>query len=276
MVLAELHGKAVGFSVGNIVSDGKTIFTQSVRVHPEYRGRGLAVELMDYFRRMYAGVTKHHYSVTSSNTRMIKLASKLGDEIKWKLNFHRFEITKASSLLPLVTSRCQMLQEYSHQCLYPYDTITAAAIISNENVLRSITPEKLMTRDWLICEAIPANIKHLFKQDDDMFADITALELLDKGKIPRSFSSGCLSPRVQCMSWTCTVYANDMESFIAHVLRQLESATSRIDEDFVFLLDVCSKVSLFEEKRVLEQELEKLNQNQNIFSVPYYLFEKKF
>ena len=42
----------------------------------------------------------------------------------------------------------------------------------------------------------------------------------------------------------------------------------------VFTGCTCSKMSCFDEKRVLEQELEKLNQN--TFSVLYYLFKNVF
>jgi hypothetical protein len=105
----------------------------------------------------------------------------------------------------------------------------AVEFVLNQRKFDPILPEKIMLVREHPCEITQANAGIAFQDGDKMFTDVSTRELR-QDSLPRSFSHGGMGARVKLQNWICNIYANERDTFKAHLIRQLMAAIEQLEK----------------------------------------------
>ena len=123
-------------------------------------------------------------------------------------------------------------------------------VILSDPVRAQLFPDNIIVVNWCPFEPLRSNIDHMLQESDEFFVEKCADDAL-----PRSFSSGTLSPRVKFLEWHATYYAKDPVLLEAHLLHQLKRACEVINGDFIFL-SVQDESLTLSARKVMEENLQ--------------------
>lgn len=229
--VAELDGKLIGLRALHIVDDGKTFISQGLRIHRNYRGKGLSSRLInavhEYIRQHYPNVGRERFTTKSDNVERLALQKKYGDGMIHKQDILAFHVDKEISS-PVT------IEDVSGIRLKHYSKADFGEVILDKAVANVLFKEGIHIIDWEPFDADRANLEDLVEDGDFMLADRSAGDYTHTRTPPKSFSHGRASPRVEHVHWVVSMYADDPYLFKAHVFEQLKKSRESIKGDFIF------------------------------------------
>ena len=240
VLLAYSGDKLVGLQACFVVDEGRTLIRRAERILTELRGQGLARQLREFARKYtrdhYPNLQREHFTTShvASSVDQTKLSKYDMLSYRVQKNFYdEAEISKTSSV---ETEIC--VREYFSE------------VILSDPVRAQLFPDNIIVVNWCPFEPLRSNIEHMLQECDELFVEKCA-----DGTVPRSFSSGTVSPRVKFLEWHATFYTKDPALFEAHLLHQLKRACEVINDDLIFL-SVQDKSLTPSARKVMEENLQ--------------------
>ena len=271
--VAELQGKVVGLRVATIMPDRQTFVARALRVHRDHRGQGLSYQIMHavdaYVLQLYPEISTEHHATAISKSQVMAMSRRMGgDKILLEHNFYSFQVTE--STMTLLKEMDNLIKE-----LCRFSKEEAAEFVLNKQNSEAIIPQNIMVIDISsFYEVAETNVNFIFQDGDRLFADLSLADVR-QGKTPTSFSHGRMSQRQQKLLLLCSVYTNDKDSFKAHVVKQITSASQTMGQDLIVRVFHLRTSSSFDGKTVLTQEVFHLNQDIKVTSDVAVVFERK-
>ena len=229
--VAELDSKLIGLRALHIVDDGKTFISQGLRIHPNFRGKGLSSHLInsvhEYIRQNYPNVDRERFTTKSDNVERLAIQKKYGDGMIHKQDILAFHVDK-DFLCPVT------FEDVSGIKLKHYNKADLGEVILDKAVANILFKQGVHIIDWEPFDADQANLEDLVEDSDFMLADRSAGEYIHCRIPPKSFSHGRASPRVEHVHWVVSLYADDPYLYKAHIFEQLKKSCESIKGEFIF------------------------------------------
>ena len=228
LFVAELEGKIIGTEFIFVVDEGETAIERAWRIHPKYRGRGLGSQMA----RFVLEYVKQNYPRVSRVRTTIRKNARYPRRDIFQYSFKIFNVSKDFTIsgepgIPKIKLSRYSKEEFSD-------------IILDKPVTEVLFKKHLHIVDWIPFEAERYNLDLMVNEGDCLLADQSAKDY-SRGMVPKSFSHGRLSPRVECCVWVTAIYTDDPALFAAHLLKQLRVARETIEGDFVLSFSCAEK-----------------------------------
>ena len=216
--VAERRGDVIGMRAFHIIDEGKTVVSQSLRVHRNYRGHGISGQLIlaekNYVKTHFPGVTSERYTTMSTNLGRLAIQRKShGENLLLELGIIGFYVNPAT-----VSTReinCVNAQ------VGKIDSVEFQALV-REGRFDSVLQRGTLIVDWEPFKAIECNASRgLVNKDDCLFVSRKA----QSDDQIQCLSHGRLSQRVKCHHWVATIYTNNLKLLKVHITKQFKSAT---------------------------------------------------
>ena len=268
VIVAEKGGAVIGIRAFHIVDGGNTVVSQSLRVHPKYRGQGISTVLIlaeqRYVQTNFPSVITERYTTMSTNVSRLAIQRKsAGENLVLELGIVAFYVNSATFF-----NRSEIACE--NEKVRSMDAMEFQRAIS-EGRLDNVLQKDTLIIDWEPFKANSCNTAcGLVNEDDCLFVS----EKNQSQKDTQCFSHGRLSPRVKCPHWVATIYTEHLKLLKIHIAKQLEYATLQArKKKFIFscFLPTCFVPNA--KQYVLEEfSLEYVE----FFNFNLLLFEKNF
>ena len=228
LFVAELEGKIIGTEFIFVVDEGETAIEGAWRIHPKYRGRGLGSQLA----RLVLEYVKQNYPRVSRVRRTSLKSFSYPRRQIFQYSYKRFNVKKDLAIpgepeIPEIKLSRYSKQEFSD-------------VILDKPVTKVLFKKHLHIVDLNPFEAERFNLGLMVNEGDCLLADQSAKDY-SRGMVPKSFSHGRLSPRVECCVWVTAIHTDDPALFAAHLLKQLRVARETIEGDFVLSFSCAEK-----------------------------------
>ena len=199
----EDDGHIIAMANLRVIDDGKTGWMEALRVHPSYRGKGLATILTQHVVQLAKSipVKRIRYTTAASNKTSLHLAETVGMKRKFDLagywQENPAEISWRSSSNPLLeTTASDVYQDLIDAKLIPFNII-----VCNWKAL-DVTPEGL------------AKVESIARFWVQKHADTLT-----------SFSLGPDYDAASDPEWAFTIYAKDVSGFLDHLSQHVTMAS---------------------------------------------------
>lgn len=199
----EDDGHIIALANLRVVDDGKTGWMEALRVHPSYRGKGLATILTQHVVQLAMNIPVKHirYTTAASNKTSLHLAETVGMKRKFTLagywQENPSEISWRSSNKPIFkTTATDVYQSLIDARLLPFNIIIC---------------------DWKALDATPEG---LAKVDS-----ISRFWIQKQAGKVTSFSLSLDHDDVSDQQWTFTIYAKDVSGFLDHLSHHVNMAS---------------------------------------------------
>ncbi|MHA2146676.1 MAG: GNAT family N-acetyltransferase [Candidatus Thorarchaeota archaeon] len=207
-VAIEHDGHVISLANLRVIENGRTGWMEGLRVHPDYRGKGLASIITKHVVKvaMDVNVERIRYTTATDNLTSLHLGEMVGMERKFDLAFYWHE--KPDEIRWRDTE--QPLREVTSMDLIP------------ELVNSGLLPHNVVIYDWKALDATQENLEKI---------GLTAKYwILSDEDVIRSFSLGFPRDDKSGQMWCFTIYANDVDGFFAHYSHHLkQAATTKCD-----------------------------------------------
>jgi len=200
----EVNGHVVGIGNLRLVEKGRTGWLEGLRIHPNYRGKGLARAITEHIikhaQRLH--VERLRYTTGSENQASLKLAEKTGfvrvlemgvfwhpnpNDIPFPRNYPPIEISSPKKIFELTQETPEL---NSHG---------------------------ILIYDWKALDSTLEGFVKVGKSNEFYIS-------LRKGKLD-SYSFGKLRSESKESMWSFTIYANQNDGFISHLSHQITLAS---------------------------------------------------
>lgn len=264
VMVAVVGEKLVGLRAGFIVDDGKTCIRRAGRVLQEFRGRGVSKKLSqvldEYVRHNFPSVIRVRFVTTYNGFSENSLA-------KLK-TIREFEVLSYD-----IGEEAPLSKEKSQE-ISTVEIATCTKEYISDVIFSNPAGQKLFSDSILLYDRLPfelrsSNFEYLLQEFDSL--EFYA-EKCSANSFPKSFSFGCLTPRVDYVHWTTYIYTNDVCLYEAHLLHQFKRACEAIKGRFIFVSSTQS-VSLNSHGRMLMEDKLKLKKSDNLKEIKLYIFE---
>lgn len=232
--LAEYEGEVIGMQVATLKTDQKSFVTQSLRIHPKYRGRKLSYQLTD----AVAMEMCTRFPKISNILTCLKpsAAFKMYDNKGYKTvkEFPHYIIHNIKS-----SDAIFILQESQKWCDLSLVSICKdiAEFLQDKKVLELVGSRSVVLGQYGIPWMLPEEAD-LLAEEISRNGKFFASQSVD-GCFPSSFSYGLYSRRVEIDFWQSYIYANDVDEFKKHFLNNLKAAVSHPSQDGRHLCFIC-------------------------------------
>ncbi len=200
----EADGRIVAIGNMRLVDDRKTGWMEGLRVHPDYRKRGLADMLTRHFVDLGTSlkVKRLRYSTGRNNRASLRLAKNTGFKRLLKMSVFWYEDLKEARKLSFPRRRIISA------------TPGEAFELSKSNPL--LFPKGVIVFDWKVVDADLLEFKEIGK-------DHTFSVTVNRGKLT-GLSLGHRRPELDDATWSFTTYATEEEVFLSHFGNQIRHA----------------------------------------------------
>ncbi|TFG26503.1 GNAT family N-acetyltransferase [Candidatus Thorarchaeota archaeon] len=199
----EDDGHIIALANLRVIDDGKTGWMEALRVHPSYRGKGLATILTQHIVQlaMNIPVKRIRYTTAVSNKTSLHLAESVGMRRKFTLagywQDNPTEISWRSSSKPLFEAN--------------------ASDVCQDLIDAKLLPFNIIICDWKALDATPEG---LAKVDS-----LSQFWIQKKAGKVTSFSLSLDHDDVSDKQWTFTIYAKDVSGFLDHLSHHVKMAS---------------------------------------------------
>jgi ribosomal protein S18 acetylase RimI-like enzyme len=203
LVGIEDDGHIIAMANLRVIDDGKTGWMEALRVHPSYRGKGLATILTHHVVQlaMNIPVKRIRYTTAASNKTSLHLAETVGMKRKFTLAGYWQENPTKISWRP------------SNQPLFE----TTASDVYQDLIDARLLPFNIIICDWKALDATPDGLAK--------FGSISQFWIQKQdGKIT-SFSLSLDRDDTSNHQWTFTIYAKDVSGFLDHLSHHVNMAS---------------------------------------------------
>ena len=218
MIVAEKRGVVIGIRAFHIIDGGKTVVSQSLRVHPKYRGQGVSTVLiraqLQYIQTQFPSVVTERYTTMSNNVGRLAIQRKsVGENLVMELGLIAFY---ANSIAFKVQSESSFVNDQ----VRGIDATEFQKLLEDRR-LDNVLEKDTLIIDWEPFKALSCNIAGgLVNKDDCLFVS----KEIHSEKSIKCFSHGRLSPRVKCLHWVATIYTENLKMLKMHIEKQLKVA----------------------------------------------------
>ncbi len=198
-----IKNKVVSVANLRVIDDGQTGWMEGLRVHHEYRGKGLASVMTRYIVKTAVdlGVKRLRYTTASDNVQSLHLASAVGMSIKFEMG--------------------GLWQEDMNTITWRYRNMPIKQVapeeIPTEIYESDLIPYDILVHDWKAYDISPKILKVLSDSSSFWIQELN-------GEIA-AFSIGGERYEGDTRYWTATIYAKDDTSFLDHLSHHLEIAS---------------------------------------------------
>ena len=250
VIVAEKGDAVIGIRAFHVVDGGKTVVSQSLRVHPEYRGQGVSTVLIlaeqRYVQTHYPSVVTERYTTMSTNVGRLAIQRKsIGEILVLELGIIAFYVNSQSSTF---SNRSE--SACANEQVRSIDAMEFQNLLA-EGRLNKVLQKDTLVIDWEPFKADSCNTAcGLVNENDCLFVSDN---IHSKNDI-KCFSHGRLSPRVKCPHWVATIYTENFKLLKVHIAKQLEYATSQSrNENFIFSCFLSTCLASDAKQYVLEE-----------------------
>jgi ribosomal protein S18 acetylase RimI-like enzyme len=200
----EVDGRIVAVANLRLVDGKKTGWMEGLRVHPDYRKRGYADMLTRYFVSLgeELKVQRLRYTTGGNNRASVKLAKKAGFMRLFKLSAFWYDGLNVTARLKLPS---RVIAEASPQEAYKL-----------LGTCLSLVPCDILVYDWKAVDGTLRGFKEVAKDHAFYISK-------RKGKLT-ALSFGHARPESDGTRWSFTVYASDVDSFLQHFHKHMNTA----------------------------------------------------
>lgn len=202
----EVDGRVVAVANLRVVEDGRTGWMEGLRVHPEYRGKGLANEITKYFVEEGArfGVERLRYTTSTENEASLKLAAMAG--------FSR--VLELAVFWHIEPEHVSPVEGYP-----PIEKVDAGKAYSLLQIRLDVIPSGVLVYDWKALDNTLPNLKEISKTVEFYVA-------VRKGKVD-SISLGCPRREADDAAWSFTICAAESDGFLSQLSHNVAVASER-------------------------------------------------
>ena len=240
IIVAEKDEVVIGIRAFHIVDNGKTIVSQSLRVHPKYRGQGIGTLLIlaqhRYVQGQFPSLTTERYTTMSTNAGRLAIQRKsLGEKLVLELGIIAFYVDFGSgSNPPKIACATEQIRNIDEAEFQRY---------MKNGELRKLLQKDVLIIDWEPFKAVEFDAScGLIRQDDCLLVSVQKRddnsfesEQNHSRKEIICFSHGRVSPRVKYLHWVATIYTENLKLLKLHMGKQLEHARLQArTREFIF------------------------------------------
>ncbi len=200
----EYNGHVVALANLRVIEDGRTGWMEGLRVHPDYRDKGLASIITKHVVEVAKEikVDRIRFTTATDNRQSLHLGETVGMERKFDLAFYMHEKPDEISW------------RVSEQSLQEVDSIQLIPDLIDSGIL----PYNVVIYDW---KALDATKESLYK------IGLTArFWIQTENSEIKSFSLGFPRDDKSGQVWCFTIYASTETRFLTHLSHHLTQATS--------------------------------------------------
>ena len=265
VMVAVVGEKLVGLRAGFIVDDGKTCIRRAGRVLPEYRGRGVSKKLSqvldEYVRHNFPSVIRVRFVTRYNDFSENSLA-----KLKTIRQFEVLSYDIGHEEAPCAKEKSQEISTVGiARCTKEY----ISDIIFSSPAGQQLVPDSILLYDRLPLELRSSNFEKLLQEFENLEF---YTEKCCANSFPKSFSFGCVIPRVDYIHLTTYIYTSDISSYQAHLLHQFKHACEAIEGRFIFVSSAQSERLTSHGRMLLEDKLQ-LKKSDNLQEIKLYIFE---
>ncbi len=198
-----INGHIAALANLKIIDYEKTGWMEALRVHPKYRGMGLASTITKYVVKMAQdlGAAQIRYTTASDNVQSLHLASSVGMKVKFGMGIFWQEtvssITWRHNRIPVrQITFAEVPQELYNSDMFPYD---------------------MVVHSWKAFNLSPESLKEISTNSSFWIQEVNG-EIL-------SFSIGGERFEGENNYWSISVYAKNSETFLDQLSMHLDIAT---------------------------------------------------
>ena len=264
VMVAAVSERLVGLRAGFIVDDGKTCIRRAGRVLPEYRGRGVSKKLSqvldEYVRHNFPSVIRVRFV-----TRYNEFSENSLAKLKTIRQFEAlsYDIGEEASCAK------EKSQEISTVGIARRTKEYISDFIFSSPAGQQLFSDRILLYDRLPFELCSSNFEKLLQEFEN---SEFYTEKCCANSFPKSFSIGCVTPRVDYIHWTTYIYASDVCLYQAHLLHQFKRACEAIKGRFIFVSSGQSERLSSHGKMLMEDKLH-LKKSDNLQEIKLYVFE---
>jgi N-acetylglutamate synthase-like GNAT family acetyltransferase len=198
----EVDGHVV--AVGNLefIEDGSTGWMEGLRVHPDYRGKGLANNLTQHIvqEAEQFGVKRLRYTTSARNAASLKLAKMAGFSkiLTMSVFWHM------SPKMIVASTNCSKIRKRNKETVWKLLNTNSSIVLSG-----------ILIYDWKALDNTCRNIEEIGKTHAFYIA-------VTKGKVD-SLSFGHVRQEPD-RTWSFTIYASDSDGFLCQLSRNQATA----------------------------------------------------
>lgn len=229
----EHDGHVVSLANLRVIENGRTGWMEGLRVHPNYRGKGIASTITKHVVEVAKKikVERIRYTTATDNIHSLHLGEMVGMERKFDLAFYWYENpTEISWRVPE-----KSLKEVLSSELVP--------LLADSELL----PHNVVIYDWKALEATQEGL--------DKIGSIAKFWIRLENNQLNSLSLGFARDEKSGLMWCFTIYSSDESDFLVHLSHHLTKATeSKCDlifgifqTDFVESLHSLDWVKLYDD-----------------------------
>ena len=201
----EQDGRVIALANLRVIEDGKTGWMEGLRVHPDYRGMGLAKKLTNHVVQTAISlkIERIRYTTATDNLESLHLGESVGMTRKFNLAVFWFE------------NPAQVSWRSSNEEIVSIDGKSLAPLLDEARLL----PCGVIVLDWKALDATPESLEKI-SQSSPFWVT------LQHGNIT-SLSMGFSREASGGKQWQFTVYAKSEDMFLDHLSHQLVLATEK-------------------------------------------------
>lgn len=199
----EIDGHLVALNNLRIIDEGCTGWMEGLRVHRDYRKRGLAKALTDHIVKFAAGtgVSRIRYTTDTTNHASLRLAQEAGMERKFDMG-----------VFWLLTEQIEPTRNIGRRLVKVEADRLYDLLVSNP----SLIPNNTLVFDWKAVEVSESALR--IAGEKCQFWTCVRAGVLD------SLSLGLDRKEMKATEWSFAIYAGSDEAFLSHLGYQLSYA----------------------------------------------------
>ncbi|MFX1270790.1 MAG: GNAT family N-acetyltransferase [Promethearchaeota archaeon] len=199
----EQDGRVIALANLRVIEDGRTGWMEGLRVHPDYRGMGLANRLTNHVVQTAISLKleRIRYTTATDNLESLHLGESIGMSRKFNLAVFWFENPN------------QVSWRSSNEEIVSIDAKRLASLLAEAKLL----PCGVIVLDWKALDATPESLEKIGKS-----APFYAT--LKHGNMT-ALSMGFSREASEGKQWQFTVYAKSESMFLDHLSHQLVLST---------------------------------------------------
>ncbi len=230
----EREGHVVALANLRVIENGRTGWMEGLRVHPDYRGQGLASILTHHVVKLAREipVERIRYTTAVGNESSLYLGTTIGMRRKFDLAVHwQDKLDKVSW-----SSSVSPIKEASAKELYPH--LAEARLLLHD----------VIVYDWKALDLSPEALEKI--------AALAKFWTQSRGGRIGSFSLGFVSEDPAGLQWSFTIYASDDSTFLDQLSHHLQMASENECKNIflTYQMDYVGTLYLLDWVRPIEDE----------------------
>ncbi len=200
----ELDGRVIALANLRVIEDGMTGWMEGLRVHPDYRGKGLARILTNHVVQtaVELKLQRIRYTTATDNLESLHLGESVGMSRKFDLAIYWHE------------NPDEVAWRFKNQDVVPIEVEDIKPSLIESGLLEC----GIIVLDWKAVDATPEAL--------DKLGQTACFWVTSQNESLNGFSLGFSRDAAGGKEWQFTIYSRNEESFLSHLSHHLDLASS--------------------------------------------------